>query len=300
MSEQTTSTGSRVRGVRRRHPGRAVSDGAGVRIRRTIGLPDLEVLDPFLLLDEFRSDEASDYLAGFPDHPHRGFETVTYMLAGRMQHNDSVGNRGDLGPGWVQWMTAGRGIIHSEMPQQEEGLMWGFQIWVNLPADKKMSPPRYQDIAPEGIPEVTAGEGVRARVIAGEFQGAVGPIQGVATSPLFLDLALQAGARCEVPIPAGHTALLYVFDGSLVPTDGHEEVPRGQLVMFGDGDLVRLRAGAGPDAEGAGGRCILLAGAPLREPVARHGPFVMNTREELIQAFRDYQTGQLTAPVERP
>ncbi len=274
-----------VRMVRRVHGGRAISEGAGVRIRRTVGLPELDVLDPFLLLDEFRSDDAADYLAGFPDHPHRGFETVTYMLEGRMEHRDSVGNRGDLGPGWVQWMTAGRGIIHSEMPQQDRGLMWGFQIWVNLPAAQKMTAPRYQDVPPDQIPEV-ALEGARVKVLAGSFAGVEGPVTGVATSPLFLDVSLDAGANCEVSVPRGHTALCYGVTGALTPSPGHLPVERGQLVIFGDGDRLALAAGE------AACRCIVLAGAPLREPVARHGPFVMNTREELVQAFEDFRSGR--------
>lgn len=275
----------RVRAVRQVHGGRAVSDGAGVRIRRTIGLPDLDTLDPFLLLDEFRSDDATDYIAGFPDHPHRGFETVTYMLEGRIEHQDSVGNRGNLGPGWVQWMTAGRGIIHSEMPKQERGLMWGFQIWVNLPAHLKMTAPRYQDVPPEQIPEV-ALDGARVKVLAGAFGGASGPVEGVATSPLFLDVSLEVGATCEILVPRGHTALSYTVEGALVPSPGHQPVERGQLIIFGDGDRLRL------EAAGATSRCIVLAGAPLREPIARHGPFVMNTREQLEEAFEDFRRGR--------
>ncbi|HVJ61965.1 MAG TPA: pirin family protein, partial [Tahibacter sp.] len=184
--------------------GRPTSDGAGVKLTRVIGQPALDMLDPFLMLDEFRSDSAGDYIAGFPSHPHRGFETVTYMLAGNMRHGDNQGNTGYLKAGSVQWMTAGRGIVHSEMPEQDDGLMWGFQLWVNLPAQDKMTAPRYQDIAPDRIPETTPAEGVLARVIAGELGGAAGPVSGVATAPLYLDLRLEPGARIDVPLPASH------------------------------------------------------------------------------------------------
>jgi redox-sensitive bicupin YhaK (pirin superfamily) len=190
--------------------GQPTSDGAGVRLTRVIGSPALEQLDPFLLLDEFKSDRADDYLAGFPDHPHRGFETVTYMLAGAMEHRDHAGNRGELAAGSVQWMTAGRGIVHSEMPRQRDGLMWGFQLWVNLPARDKMMAPRYQDIAPERIPEAKLAEGASARVIAGEVSGVRGPVEGIATAPLYLDVRLSPGAAVEVPLPSGHSAFAYV------------------------------------------------------------------------------------------
>jgi redox-sensitive bicupin YhaK (pirin superfamily) len=268
-------------------------DGAGVRLMRTIATPELDHLDPFLLLDEFKSDEASDYLAGFPDHPHRGFETVTYMLAGRMQHKDHMGNQGDLGPGSVQWMTAGRGIVHSEMPQQEDGLLWGFQLWVNLPAKDKLCPARYQDVDPERIPEVELDGGGRARIVAGEAFGATGPVSGVATQPLYLDLTVPPGAAVSVPLPPEHTAFLYVFggadlhdgEGSLIV--GGAEVAVGTLAVLGAGDRVDLAGGP------AGGRTLLVAGAPLNEPVARYGPFVMNTQAELLQAFADFEAGRL-------
>src|SRR5262245_19888454 len=192
--------------------GQATSDGAGVRLKRTIGTRALDHVDPFLLLDEFKSEQGSDYIAGFPDHPHRGFETVTYMLAGAMEHRDHKGNHGLLGPGSVQWMTAGRGIVHSEMPRQQDGLMWGFQLWVNLPARDKMGPPRYQDIPPERVPEVTPEDGVRVRVVAGESAGRSGPVEGIVTRPLYLDVGLRPGAAFAQPLPSGHTALVYVFE----------------------------------------------------------------------------------------
>jgi hypothetical protein len=262
--------------------GQATSDGAGVRLVRVIGTPALDHLDPFLLLDEFRSDDASDYLAGFPDHPHRGFETVTYMLAGEMEHRDHAGNRGRLTAGSVQWMTAGRGIIHSEMPQQREGLMWGFQLWINLPASQKMTAPRYQDIPPERIP-VVEKDGARVRVVAGGFGDVVGPVRDVVTAPLYLDVALRAGASFECPLAGDRNAFVYVFDGAVEV--GETQLERGTLGILGDGDALRAAARSQP------GRFLLVAAQPLREPIARMGPFVMNTRAELIQAVDDLQSG---------
>jgi redox-sensitive bicupin YhaK (pirin superfamily) len=260
-------------------------EGAGVRIRRSLGTPALDYHDPFLLLDEFKSDEAADYLAGFPDHPHRGFETVTYMLAGRMRHEDHKGNRGDLGPGSVQWMTAGRGIIHSEMPLQENGLMWGFQLWVNLPAERKMSDPRYQDIPGDRIPEVETESGARLRIVAGEAAGARGPVEGVATSPLYLDASLPGNGKLELPIPVEHNALAYVFEGEA--SVGGTALASGQLGVLsrGEGEGVQVVTGDAP------ARMLLLAAKPIDEPMARYGPFVMTTRAELQQAFDDYRQG---------
>ncbi len=268
--------------------GVAASDGAGVRLTRVIGGPGVPDLDPFLLLDEFRSDDAGDYIAGFPNHPHRGFETVTYMLAGRMRHGDNQGNTGLLGPGSVQWMTAGRGIVHSEMPEQEDGLMWGFQLWVNLPARDKMSAPRYQDIPPEQIPELNPAEGVRLRVIAGQVGATEGPVRGVATQPVYVDVSLDANARYDLALPAGHTAFAYVFEreATVGPLEDAIELARGQLAVLGPGERVALRGG--PE----GGRLILVAGKALHEPVARYGPFVMNTEAEIRQAFVDFQSGR--------
>src|SRR3954468_1817311 len=216
--------------------GMAASDGAGVRLTRVIGGPALPDLDPFLMLDEFRSDKADDYLAGFPDHPHRGFETVTYMLAGRMRHGDNHGNVGLLGPGSVQWMTAGRGIVHSEMPEQEAGLMWGFQLWVNLPARDKMTEPRYQDIPATDIPVVDAGGGVAVKVIAGRFNGVDGPVQAVVTEPIYLDVSLPAQGKAAVDVPEGHAGFLYVFDGALAAP----ALNRGELGVLGAGSRVEL------------------------------------------------------------
>ncbi len=261
------------------------TEGAGVRIRRSLGSSALDYHDPFLLLDEFKSEEGADYVAGFPDHPHRGFETVTYMLAGSMRHEDHKGNRGELGPGSVQWMTAGRGIIHSEMPLQQEGLMWGFQLWVNLPARNKMTEPRYQDIPASAIPEVQAEGGVTIRVIAGEARGTRGPVEGIATSPLYLDLRIPAGLSYEHPVPPEHNALGYVYEGA--GEVGGERVNAGELaVLSRDGEeTVGLVTSDRPM------RALRLGAKPLEEPVARYGPFVMNTREEIERAFEDYRRG---------
>ena len=278
-----------VRRVQRIAIGQETSDGAGVRLRRTLGTPQLDHVDPFLLLDEFKSAEGSDYAAGFPDHPHRGFETVTYMLAGAMEHFDHSGNRGYLVPGSVQWMTAGRGIIHSEMPKQKDGLMWGFQLWVNLPAAHKMDPPRYQDIPPGEIPERETG-GARVRVIAGESGGVPGPVRGIVTEPLYLDVTVPARQRFEHPVPAGHNAVVYVFEGSgELGGEGGEAGRRleaGRLAVLGEGDTL---AAAAADE---GMRFLLIAARPIGEPIARYGPFVMNTRDEVMRAVRDFQEGR--------
>jgi redox-sensitive bicupin YhaK (pirin superfamily) len=253
--------------------GQPTSDGAGVRLTRVVGTPVLDHLDPFLLLDEFKSDRPDDYLAGFPDHPHRGFETVTYMLAGAMRHRDHVGNEGELIAGSVQWMTAGRGIIHSEMPLQKDGLMWGFQLWVNLPARDKMTAPRYQDIPPEKIPEVVLADGVHVRVLAGRAGGVHGPVEGIVTQPLYLDVRMQPRAQASIELEVGHHAMAYVYEGRVrFGADGGQEVAAGQLAVLGDGD----RLGAVTVESSA--RFLVLAALPLREPIARYGPFVMNTR----------------------
>jgi redox-sensitive bicupin YhaK (pirin superfamily) len=274
------------RTITRRVRGIPTSDGAGVKLTRVIGQPKLDTLDPFLLLDEFGSDAATDYIAGFPDHPHRGFETVTYMLDGRMRHRDNHGNSGLLESGSVQWMTAGRGIVHSEMPEQEHGLMRGFQLWVNLAAKDKMSAPRYQDIAPDKIPTVEPAPGVNARVIAGTAFGATGPVNGIAIAPVYLDLTLQSGAKLDVPLPAAHSAFVYVFEGDAVGVGG-EALGLRELGVLSPGDTVALAVAA--DAKAA--RLLLVAGRPLNEPVARYGPFVMNTPEQVVQAMHDYQAG---------
>lgn len=268
--------------------GMATSDGAGVKLTRVIGSPQLMELDPFLMLDEFGTDKAEDYIAGFPDHPHRGFETVTYMLDGRMRHRDNHGNSGLLVPGSVQWMSAGRGLVHSEMPEQEEGRMRGFQLWINLPSHLKMSEPRYQEYGPEQIPLVEPAVGVRVKVIAGEVAGVHGPIEQPATAPVYLDLHLSDGARFEHPLPHAHNAFIYVYEGELQVESDAASTPlvARQLGVLSLGDKLSLRSTR------ADTRAILVAGQPLREPVARYGPFVMNTRQEIIQAVEDFQAGR--------
>jgi quercetin 2,3-dioxygenase len=264
--------------------GQATSDGAGVKLTRVIGTNRLPDLDPFLMLDEFGSDDPNAYLAGFPDHPHRGFETVTYMLAGRMRHGDNKGNVGLLEPGSVQWMTAGRGIVHSEMPEQQEGLMRGFQLWVNLPARDKMCAPAYQDIAPDAIPVFESGDGNRVKILAGHYAGIAGPVQAGATAPLYLDIHLVPQTQMAVALEAGHAAFVYVYEG--VAVAGTKPVGKGELGVLGDGDRLTLRTG--DDAA----RLLVVAGKPLREPIAKYGPFVMNTEAELHQAFADYRAGR--------
>lgn len=274
------------REVARVFPAQPTRDGAGVSLNRALGHRALDVLDPFLLLDEFHTDNPNDYLAGFPEHPHRGFETVTYMVQGAMEHRDVLGNQGRLGPGGAQWMTAGHGIIHSEMPKQERGLMWGFQLWVNLPKARKLIPPRYQDIAPSRIPALEV-EGVRTRVVAGAAFGQVGPVSGIDIEPLFLDFTPAPGARVVQPVPEGHTVFAYVTEGSVRLGASAREVQKGSLAVLERGTSVEVASG------GAGGRVLLLAGRPWREPIARAGPFVMNSEDELRKAFDDYRSGRL-------
>jgi len=287
MATPTTNLGSNTREVVRKVRGQPTSDGAGVRMTRVIGTPALDSFDPFLLLDEFRSDDPNDYLAGFPNHPHRGFETVTYMLAGRMRHGDNQGNEGLLGPGSVQWMTAGRGIVHSEFPEQQEGLMWGFQLWVNLPRTDKMTAPRYQDVQADRIPEVELGPGARARVLVGTVNGVAGPVTNVATEPVYFDLHLDAGASYVAELPEGHNVFAYVYDGAVQVGAAGTSIARGELALTSSGTSLPVTAGA------QGARLIVVGGRPLKEPVARYGPFVMNTAEEIRQAFADYQAGRL-------
>ena len=264
-------------------------DGAGVRLRRALGARPDQRLDPLLMLDAFSSDDPNDYIAGFPAHPHRGFETVTYILDGHMLHEDHLGNRGDLMAGGVQWMTAGRGIIHSEMPQQTAGRLRGFQLWLNLPAREKMKPANYRDIPAAEIPAVTLADGTMIKVIAGRVQLAArevqGPITGGSTDPLYVDVSLVGDGRVTFPLPASHNALVYVFEGA-VKLNG-SAIPNATTAILSAGDGIELSADAG------GGRCLVIAGKPLNEPVVQHGPFVMNTRAEIEQAMRDYQSGHL-------
>ncbi len=268
--------------------GMPTSDGAGVKLTRVIGQPALSDLDPFLMLDEFGTDNPGDYIAGFPAHPHRGFETVTYMLDGRMRHKDNHGHEGVLVPGAVQWMTAGRGIVHSEMPEQQQGRMRGFQLWLNLPAADKMGAPAYQEFGPERIPMVSPARGVHVKVIAGAVGPVTGPVVQPATDPTYLDIELAADTRFVHPLPAGHSAFVYVFEGELAagPAATAHVLPQHTLAVFGGGEQIRLQAGS------LAARAILVAGRPLREPVARYGPFVMNTEAQLRQAFEDYQHGR--------
>ena len=284
----TTASSSIPARIARKVRGQATSDGAGVKLTRVIGGAGLPDLDPFLLLDEFGTDRAEDYIAGFPSHPHRGFETVTYMLDGRMRHKDNHGNEGLLTPGSVQWMTAGRGLVHSEMPEQESGRMRGFQLWVNLPARDKMTEPKYQEFAPERIPVAAPAPGVSVKVIAGKVGDVVGPIKQPATDPVYLDVSLRAGKAWEYSLPEGHNAFAYVFEGAVTVGDGQEarSLDAQEMAVLGGGDFLQLRAG------NHGARLIVVAGRPLREPVMRHGPFVMNTKQELMQAFVDFQEGR--------
>jgi len=277
----------RPRAVERVLQGHPTSDGAGVKLTRVLTQDLQRRLDPFLMLDAFGTDNPGDYIGGFPDHPHRGFETVTVMLEGRMRHRDSAGHEGLLVPGGVQWMTAGRGVIHSEMPEQQDCRMEGFQLWLNLPAADKMGPPGYRDIAPEEIPAFTS-PGVVARVIAGTTHGVVGAIQREATAPLFLDLRLDPEARFAQVLPPRHNAFVYVYRGELTVAD--RRVPGQRMAIFdnrADSDGIDLVAGAD------GARAILLAGRPLDEPIAQYGPFVMNTHAEIFQAVEDFRAGRL-------
>ena len=274
------------------------SDGAGVKLRRSLGASQALRHDPFLMLDEFGTDNPDDYIAGFPPHPHRGFETVTYMLDGHMRHQDSVGNRGDLGPGDVQWMTAAGGIIHSEMPQQTEGRMRGFQLWLNLPAKEKMKPAAYRDIKARDIPVAKLENGGEVKVIAGTFvqDGArvTGPVNSavapVTTDPLYLDVHLPAGAAFTAPVAAGHSAFVYLYEGTAAVGDAAQALPAQAAGLLADGDVVSIKAG------GEGARFLVLAAKPLREPVVQYGPFVMNTAEEIEQALNDYREGVLGLP----
>lgn len=274
----------KIRAIRQVVPASEVTEGAGVTVHRSIGTTALRNLDPFLMLDHFGSDDPDEYIAGFPEHPHRGFITFTYMLDGHMEHRDSMGNRGDLEAGGVQWMKAASGVIHSEMPQQKGGLMRGFQLWINVPASEKMSDPQYQEFSAAAIPEV-ALDGGRVRVLAGEFGKAHGVVEDPATDVLYLDVALDPGANLRHLLNDERNAFVYVFEGAA--RLGTETLKTHQLAVLGAGDAVEIVA-----AE-AGARLILVAGRPLGEPVVQHGPFVMSTREEIEQAFSDFRAGRL-------
>ena len=273
-----------IRTVRQLIQAAAVTEGAGVTVHRTLGTPALRRLDPFLMLDHFGSDDPDDYIAGFPDHPHRGFITFTYMIDGHMQHQDSMGNKGDLRSGGAQWMKAASGVIHSEMPQQSNGLMRGFQLWINLPAAEKMADPVYQEFSPEAIPEIRQGA-VRVRLLAGNYGGKRGVIDDPGTDVQYLDVTLDPGAVFARDLANSYNAFVYVYEGSA--TMGAATLPQHSLAVLGEGDQVEIVAGE------AGARFILVAGKPIGEPVVQYGPFVMNTQAEIEQAFRDYQAGHL-------
>jgi redox-sensitive bicupin YhaK (pirin superfamily) len=277
----------RERGVERVVTGQAVMDGAGVKINRVVTQPLQRRLDPFLMLDNFGSDQANDYIAGFPSHPHRGFETVTYMLEGRMRHKDSAGNEGLLTNGGVQWMTAGRGVIHSEMPEQQDGVMEGFQLWLNLPAKDKLCDPWYRDFNGDEVPRFTTAAGVSVKVIAGSSHGVAGAVQRAVTEPIYLDITLPAGASFSQVLPEGHNAFVFAYRGAV--RIGDKDVAAGRMAILANtagADGVNLHA---TDAT----RLILVAGKPLNEPIAQYGPFVMNTQAEVFQAVEDFRGGKL-------
>ena len=279
--------GNQVREIIGVTPGTAASDGDGVKLRRYIGTPELNLLDPFLMLDVFGTDEPSDYIGGFPSHPHRGFETVTYMLAGKMRHKDNAGNEGVIVPGGVQWMSAGRGIVHSEMPEQTEGAMRGFQLWINLPAEAKMNEPGYQEFPPEEMATEELPGGGSINVVAGRTDaGTVGLVKNAYTDPIYLDIRLPAGQEFSQQVPDTHNAFVYVTEGQATIGMQDHLVGEGSLAVLGDGGVIKLNSHNGP------ARFLFVAGKPLNEPVARGGPFVMNTREEVMQAFEDFQSGK--------
>lgn len=269
----------------------STSEGAGVQLYRSIGAMKLQELDPFLLLDEFKSDNPDDYIAGFPDHPHRGFETVTYMIEGSMLHKDSNGNEGRLESGDIQWMTAGKGIVHSEMPQQKNGLLWGFQLWVNLPSADKMKPPRYQDISKEKIPVIINSEGVEVRIIAGKYEQTEGAVEGIAIEPLYLDVYLPENRSFSLSLPEDHQAFVYPFAGALnigENADGPSgKVPASHIGILEAGNTFSAYTADNPS------RFLLIAGKPINEPIVRYGPFVMNTDAEIEQAIVDFRQGML-------
>jgi redox-sensitive bicupin YhaK (pirin superfamily) len=280
----------RPRTVEQLVAGQPVMEGAGVKITRVLTQEWQRRLDPFLMLDIFASDNPDDYLAGFPDHPHRGFETVTYMIAGRMCHRDSAGHEGLLQNGGVQWMVAGRGVIHSEMPEQEDGVMEGFQLWLNLPARDKMATPWYRDIPSGEIPQFVTPEGVTVRVIAGESHGVAGAVSRPTTEPLYLDVHLPAGGSFAQAVPPGHNAFVLTYRGE-VTMAGKAVGEKRMAILANSDEADGVVVSAAQPA-----RALLIAGRPLREPIAQHGPFVMNTQEEIMQAFRDYQAGHFSSP----
>ena len=287
MQTITVTTLRRSRGIERLVTGIATSDGAGVKLTRVLTGKLQRRLDPYLMLDAFGSDDPDDYIAGFPDHPHRGFETITYMLSGRMRHRDSAGHEGLLQNGGVQWMTAGRGVIHSEIPEQEDGVMEGFQLWLNLPSQRKMSAPWYRDFPSADIPEYTTSAGVTVRVIAGESNGVAGAVQRELTEPLYLDIHVPAGASFSTAIPASHNAFIYVYRGA-VEVDGSAVATQRMGILANDADADGVTLSASQDT-----RLILVAGKPLHEEIVQYGPFVMNTQEQIHDAINDFRNGTL-------
>jgi hypothetical protein len=286
----TAETVVRSRGVERLVAGTATSDGAGVKLTRVLTQPLQRRLDPFLMLDAFGTDNPQDYIGGFPDHPHRGFETVTYMIAGRMRHRDSAGNEGLLDNGGVQWMTAGRGVVHSELPEQEDGRMEGFQLWLNLAAKDKMTKPWYRDIPNAAVPEFTTSEGVAVRVIAGEAHGVAGAVQRETTEPLYLDLHFNDAATFAKHLPATHNAFVYVYRGNVRIGDTQVTTQRMAILNNDAGSDGIVIHADGP------ARVLLIAGRPLNEPIAQYGPFVMNTNDQIFEAVRDFQAGRFMEP----
>ena len=275
---------AKIRSIERLSRSRPTIEGAGVHLKRAFGSADVPRYDPFLMLDDFHSDRPADYMAGFPWHPHRGIETVTYMISGEVEHGDSMGNKGVIESGEVQWMTAGSGIIHQEMPRRQKGTLWGLQLWVNLPASHKMMGPRYRDIRASDIPEYRLDSGGMVKVVAGAFNGCHGPVRDLIGDPEYLDVALPSSVEFEHAIPKGHTAFAYVLEGEGCFTAGQEKaIPAESLLLYGDGDKVSIKA------EKAGLRFLLISGRPIREPVAWRGPIVMNTEEEIDVAFAEYR-----------
>ncbi len=282
-----TEHDGRVRPIALKTKGFRASDGDGVNLRRMIGTPEIDMLDPFLLLDWFHSDQPQDYIGGFPDHPHRGFETVTYLINGRMRHWDNKGHEGVIEPGGIQWMTAAGGIVHSEMPEQEDGLLSGFQLWVNLPAAAKMGPAGYQEFAAGQIP-AESRDGVELHLITGRTsEGTAGPVRDIATDPFYADAHMAAHAVLREPLDPGHNVFVMVHDGAVHVPGADRDIAAGELAVLGAGDVIELRAGA------AGAKALIIAGRPIGEPVARGGPFVMNTRAEVLQAFEDFRQGRM-------
>ena len=260
------------------------SDGAGVKLKRSMGIPELDFIDPFLMFDEFGSENKDDYIAGFPSHPHRGIETVTYMLAGEFRHEDSTGNKGDLGPGSVQWMTAAGGIIHSEMPIMKEGKLHGFQLWVNMPAKLKMSKPSYQNIEPQEIPEFKDQE-KKIKIIAGKYQNKIGPVKGISVDPIYMDIELEKDKTFSFIIPSSHNTFVYLVTGEIkIGNKAHNKLQNSTLICLKKGTDLKV-------SSAKKSKFLVIAGRPIGEPIARGGPFVMNTKQEILKAVQDYHSG---------